>query len=139
MNVENQRDVEVLDRDGYARRQRVTEYKASTRSVIISRVSQLLWLLYGIVAILLTFRFVFRLTGADPSSFVAFIYNITNPLVAPFAGAFAQTEAAGFDTGAVLAVIVYGLVVWAVISLVHILFKGSGGVRRVIKQERIVD
>lgn len=139
MAIENQRDVEVIDGDGYARRQRVTEYKASTRNIVVNRISQLLWLMYGLVAILLTFRFVFRLVGADPSSFVAFIYNITNPLVAPFAGAFAQTEAAGFDAGAVLALIVYGVVVWAVVSLLHILLKDSGGIRRVVSRERIVD
>ncbi|MAU13526.1 MAG: hypothetical protein CL607_27155 [Anaerolineaceae bacterium] len=139
MNIENQRDVEVVDRDGYARRQRVTEYRASTRNIVINRISQLLWLIYGLVAILLTFRFVFRLVGADPSSFVALIYNVTNPLVAPFAGAFAQTEAAGFDAGAVLAIIVYGIIVWAVVSLLHILLKESGGVRRVVSRERIVD
>ncbi len=47
--------------------------------------------IFGLIELALVLRFFFLLFGANPaSSFVAWIYNITYPLVVPFAGIFGQ-------------------------------------------------
>jgi hypothetical protein len=43
--------------------------------------------IFGAIELILGFRFVFLLLGANPDApFVAWIYNMSIPLVAPFAG-----------------------------------------------------
>jgi hypothetical protein len=71
-------------------------------------------------------RFVFQLLGANGSSpFVAWIYNMSTPLVAPFAGIFGQTTnpTAGaisgsvFEPATLVALIVYGLIAGLIVRL----------------------
>ncbi|QPC84469.1 YggT family protein [Phototrophicus methaneseepsis] len=136
MAVENKREVRVATDDGYARRESVVEYNPSTRNVVLNRVSQFLWFVYAIVAVLLMFRIVFRLLDAV-GQFVTLVYDITSPMVAPFIGILPQAEAGGFDVPAFVAIIVYAVVIWALTTFLAILFKDSGGFRRVVRQERV--
>src|SRR5665811_2517997 len=56
----------------------------------------LVYFVFGILDILLAFRFVFKLLGANPSTgFVDFIYNLSAIFVAPFAGIFNTSLAKG--------------------------------------------
>jgi uncharacterized protein YggT (Ycf19 family) len=71
-------------------------------------------LIFGLILLLLGLRIILLLFGANTSSgFVSFIYNASQPFVAPFRGIFpSQYLGSGFfiDTAAILAFIVYGLV-----------------------------
>lgn len=50
--------------------------------------------IFGLIELALVLRFFFLLFAANPqASFVSWIYNITNPLVAPFMGIFGQPGA----------------------------------------------
>lgn len=73
----------------------------------------------GLIIALIGLRFLFRLLGANPANgFVNFIYDVTTPLVAPFAGIFGQSATvvgdgavvrSVFDWTALVALIVYGI------------------------------
>lgn len=73
----------------------------------------------GIVQFLVGFRFVFLLLGANPANaFVAWVYDLSAPLVAPFAGILGQSAtslAEGavvesiFDWTSLIALVVYGI------------------------------
>jgi hypothetical protein len=80
------------------------------------------------VEVLLAFRLVLKLTGANVlSSFVNFIYSISGIFIAPFEGIFRRGYAPGIETTSVLepstlvAIIVYVVVAWGIITLVSIL------------------
>ena len=56
-------------------------------------------LVIGLIEFFLGFRLLFRLLGANPASpFVAWLYDTTGPLLAPFQGMFpvSKLEAGGF-------------------------------------------
>jgi hypothetical protein len=72
------------------------------------------YFLGGVVEILLLFRFVFKMTGADPASgFVSFIYAATNFLVAPYAGFV-------FEPGTLIAMAVYAILAWGIAKIIVI-------------------
>jgi hypothetical protein len=106
---------------------------AKTR-VVVTEVSDtqtlqyLIYLFFGMVEVLLAFRLVLKLTGANVlSSFVNFIYSISGIFIAPFEGIFRRGYAPGIETTSVLepstlvAIIVYVVVAWGIITLVSIL------------------
>jgi uncharacterized membrane protein len=83
-----------------------------------------IWLVLGIVEVLLVFRFVLKLLGANPSSgFVNFVYSVSGPLTAPFRGIFSTPTAQGnittsvFETSTVVAIIVYVIIAWGIVKL----------------------
>lgn len=84
----------------------------------------------GLLEILLAFRLILKLLGANPASgFVTFIYSLTQIFLAPFTAIFRPAIAQGLETKAVLepatiiAMIVYALIAWGLIKLI-LAFKG---------------
>lgn len=69
---------------------------------------------------LLVFRFLLKLTEANPSAgFTSFIYQLSKPFVAPFAAVFQRTNIQGsvFEWTTLLAMIVYWIVAVGIIQL----------------------
>ena len=63
--------------------------KVYEKKKTIFRTYQVIWYILGVIEILLTFRVVLKMLGANISSpFVSLIYVITDPLAAPFRGIF---------------------------------------------------
>jgi uncharacterized protein YggT (Ycf19 family) len=84
---------------------------------------RVLFYLLNILEVLLGLRFLLRLLGANPgSSFVSFIYNITEPFIAPFRGIFSPIVSQGsvLEWSTIIAMIVYALAVYAIVRLVDI-------------------
>jgi len=84
------------------------------------RGTQIVWYLLGLMEVLLAFRFVLRLTGANPEAgFTSFIYGITYVFAAPFLNVFRITQIAGsvFEWTTLLAMAVYGIVAFGLIKL----------------------
>lgn len=69
---------------------------------------------FGTILTLVALRFIFRLLGANPDSAISsLVYNLSQPLVAPFVGLFsnqAQLETARFEVATLIALVVYGLI-----------------------------
>jgi hypothetical protein len=89
-----------------------------------STATNVIWYLVGFVEILLVFRFVLKLFGANPTSgFVHFIYNVTGVLTAPFDNVFGVThQATGdiksvFEPSILVACLVYALIGWGITKL----------------------
>ena len=84
------------------------------------RASQIVYTIGGIIEALILIRLVLELLAANPNAgFTSLIYSITDPLVAPFQGVFPSPQTHGnvLDLAAVLAIIVYALLTWAVARL----------------------
>ncbi|MGA7935939.1 MAG: YggT family protein, partial [Kovacikia sp.] len=78
----------------------------------------------GLLEVLLILRFVLRLTGANAqNTFAQFIYNLSEPFVAPFSTLFiSPTVRDGvniFDVNLMVAIVVYALLGWMAILLVR--------------------
>lgn len=86
----------------------------------------IIYLLYGILAGLLTFRLLFSLLGANRSNgFANFIYSVTGPFVAPFRSLFSVDTTIGdgtkrFELETLVALLVFGLIAWVLVRLVRV-------------------
>lgn len=92
------------------------------------RASQIVYTIGGIVEALILIRLVLELLAANPGAeFTNLVYSITDPLVAPFQGVFPspQTHGSVLDLAAVLAIIVYALLTWAVARLFELIRRRS--------------
>jgi len=110
------------------------------RRGIAAKVSQAIYLIFGIVEAVIVIRFILRLLGANAEAgFASFIYRISNPLVAPFLGLFGAPQINGMvlELEALVAIVVYGLVAWGLAKLAWLLLgETRSGVRT---QSRTVD
>lgn len=104
----------------------VTKRTQSTRSEADPKItiSNIIWYVYGLIAIILTIRFVLKMTGANAgNSFVSLIYSISGIFSTPFDTIFGVTKANSgdvrsvFEPSILVAIIVYGLVAWGIAKL----------------------
>jgi uncharacterized protein YggT (Ycf19 family) len=89
----------------------------------VFRVTQLIYTILGIVEVLLAIRVVMKLLDANPgAAFTAFMYSITDPLVAFFQGVFPEPQSNGsmLELSALLAMAVYALLAWAIVRVIEI-------------------
>lgn len=92
----------------------------SPRTKPLYRGTQVIWYLLGVLEVLLAFRFVLKLLGANPAAgFTDFIYTVTQPFAAPFLSVFrvARVQGSVFEWTTLLAMLVYWLVAWAIVKL----------------------
>jgi len=94
----------------------------------------LFWILWGLLGI----RFLLGLFGANPSAgFAQFIYGITGPFIAPFAGLFGQPRFEGsvLEFNSLIAMLVYALIAWVLVKIVWLTLGDSrSGVRTTSSQ-----
>lgn len=82
--------------------------------------TQIVWYILGIIEVLLAFRFVLKLLGANPDAgFSSFIYGVTHVLASPFLNVFRITQVAGslFEWTTILAMLVYWMVAVGIIKM----------------------
>jgi hypothetical protein len=93
--------------------------------IMTFKVTQLMWLLLGILEAVIALRIGLKLIGANPGSpIVALIYGLTNLFLFPFTGlvtspVFGDME---LELSSMFAMLIYGLLGWAAISLVSVVF-----------------
>ncbi len=101
-----------------------TRTQVSSYGVYSSPVIPAVWWVVGLIDTLIAIRFLLNMFGASTvSAFVRFMYDLTAPLVAPFHGIF-NTAAEGrsiFEPESIVAIIIYTLIGWGVVSLVRLL------------------
>ncbi len=89
------------------------------------KVTQLIWLALGIVQALIAIRIILKLIGANPESpFAAFIYNLSDILLFPFAGLVATPTSGNMmlELSSIIAMIVYALLAWGIERIVWLIF-----------------
>lgn len=85
---------------------------------------QIIYYILGIVEVLLGFRFVLKLLGANSGSgFVSFIYSLSEMFMAPFRAVFPVSAEGGavMEWSVLLAAVVYLVVAWGLANLLRIL------------------
>ena len=84
------------------------------------RGTQIVWYILGLIEVLLVFRFVLRLLGANPDAgFTNFIYGVTHIFAAPFLNVFRISQVSGsiFEWTTLLAMLVYWVLAVGIIQL----------------------
>ena len=83
--------------------------------------SRVVALVFTVIEVLLLIRFIGKLLGANAAQgFVAAIYGITEPLVAPFRGIFTQPDGTQmFEIASLLSIIFFVLIAALVVALVR--------------------
>jgi hypothetical protein len=97
------------------REQRIFTFKAT----------QLIWLLFGILEVLIALRIALMLIGANPNSpIVALIYGFTYLFLFPFNGLVASPTAGNMvlELSSMFAMLIYGLIAWALERTVWLIF-----------------
>lgn len=88
-------------------------------------VSRAIWLVAGVILLLLAFRFLLSLLGANTTnSFANFIYDTSNPFVSPFFGLFNYNNIdygiARFEIYTLVAMLVYAAIAWVLASAANL-------------------
>lgn len=85
------------------------------------------WYLVGFIEVLLAFRLVLKMFGANPNTgFVEFIYSLSGVFGAPFRGIFSAPTTSGdvttavFEPSTLVAMVVYALVGWGIVKLINL-------------------
>ncbi len=116
------REQQVAANDGSV----VTERAQTTKTNVDPKVTiaNIIWYIYGLIAIILAFRFVLKIAGANASNaFVNFIYTVSKVFSAPFDSIFGVTSASSgsvssvFEPSILVAIGVYALVAWGIAKL----------------------
>lgn len=83
---------------------------------------RIVWYVAGVLLVLLAFRFVLALLGANPNNgFANFIYEASHPFVAPFFSLFGynlQYGVSRFETFTLVAMAVYAVIAYGLAKLV---------------------
>lgn len=89
--------------------------------------TRIVYYILGVLEVLLAFRLIFKLLGANPQSpFVSVIYSVSEAFLIPFNGIFRSAVTKGIEAQAVLepttiiAMIVYAIIAWGIVKLIEI-------------------
>jgi hypothetical protein len=114
----------VTTREGSTLKETPEKTEASTSQTV----QYLVYFFFGALEILLTFRLVLKLLGANAlNAFVGLVYGITGIFILPFQGIFHSGLAQGVETTSVfepstlIAIIVYAVIAWGIVKLLSVL------------------
>ena len=96
-----------------------SSYSSTTKPLY--RGTQVVWYILGIIEVLLAFRFILKLLGANPTAgFTSFVYNTTSLFASPFLNVFSITKTAGstVEWTTLLAMVVYWILALGIVKLI---------------------
>ena len=97
------------------REQRIFTFKAT----------QLIWLLFGVLEVLIVLRIALMLIGANPNSpIVAMIYGLTYLVLFPFTGLISSPTVGNMvlEVSSMFAILIYGLIAFGLERTVWLIF-----------------
>src|SRR5688572_17798117 len=89
------------------------------------KLTQLVWLFFGILETLIALRILLKLIAANPNSPIAvLIYAFTDLFLFPFTGLTATPSAGGMvlELSSLFAMVIYGLIAWAIERTIWVIF-----------------
>ena len=95
------------------------------RRILTFKVTQIVWLLVGMLEVLLALRFGLKLIGANPASpFAVALYGFTGLFLYPFATLIGTPAMGGMvlEVSTLIAMAVYALIAWAVERIIFVIF-----------------
>jgi uncharacterized protein YggT (Ycf19 family) len=90
----------------------------------IFRTYQIIWYVLGIIEVVLAFRILLKLLGANMSSgFTNFIYAISGPFALPFAGILrtSVSSVSVLEWSTLIAMAVYAIVAYGIVALFQLI------------------
>ncbi|MDO8498128.1 MAG: YggT family protein [bacterium] len=99
--------------------------KVYDKKKTIFRLNQIIWYILGFIEVLLVFRVVLKMLGANSSvGFTSFIYALTAPLAGPFSGilGISVTGSSMIEWSTIVAAVVYLCVAWGLVYLLDIIY-----------------
>ena len=105
---------------------RTTEHEQGREQRVATfKVTQVIWLLLGLLEAVLALRFVFKLIAVNATNpFATLLYNVTNLFVAPFKSLVGAPAAYGMvlEISTIIAMLVYLLIAWGLERIVNVVF-----------------
>ncbi len=99
--------------------------KVYEKKKTILRFNQIIWYVLGVIEVLLIFRVVLKVLGANQYiGFTSLIYSITAPLALPFSGilGISATGSSILEWSTIIAGIVYLCIAWGLVYLLEIIY-----------------
>ncbi len=98
--------------------------KVFEKKKAIFRTHQVIWYILAVIEVLLGFRMLLQVLGANPTSgFTNLVYALSNPFALPFRGILPFDTSGGsiFEWSTIIAAIVYLVIAYGIIYLLQIL------------------
>jgi hypothetical protein len=117
--------VQVTYDGGVEHRHEIVEDYAAARYDALSKMSQVIWLLFGTLEALIALRIFLKLIAANPASpFAQLVYGITDLFLWPFFGLTVTPAAGGMvlEISSIIAMFVYAVLAWVLIRLLWLFF-----------------
>jgi hypothetical protein len=130
--------VHTTQKGDYEHHEKIVENVGAARRQNVNRLVQFIWLVFGVLEALIGLRFFLMLIAANPaSSFARLVYNFTDLFMLPFSGLTGSPSLGGMvlEIPALIAMFIYALLAWVLVSTVEILFNRSSS-RNVSVYER---
>ena len=99
---------------------------------IAYKVTQFIWLMFGVLEALIGLRIFLRLIAANPANwFAAFVYQLTDIFVWPFQGITIDPALQGFvlEISSFIAMLVYALIAWVLVRFSWLLLYNQASSR----------
>jgi hypothetical protein len=120
---------ETTDREGNLARTKIIRDDTADANYKQNVAQRVIWYVAGVILVLLGFRFILSLLGANQANgFANFIYSVSHPFVAPFFSLFNYNYSYGasrFETYTLVAMAVYAVVAWGLAKLFNINRRGA--------------
>jgi len=117
-------EVVVTHEDGSEHSQREVRYPGARISQVASKISQFIWLVFGILEVLIGIRVVLRLAAANlHNQFAILVNTFTDIFLRPFFGLFGAPAVGGrvLEITSIIAMFVYALIAWVLVKLVRVI------------------
>ncbi len=91
----------------------------------LAKISQVLWFIGHLIALLLGLRFLFLALGANMRGIVLFVYQVSSVFVFPFRGIFPSPREGEFyfDTAAILGILMFYILIFVITSALGLFSK----------------
>jgi uncharacterized protein YggT (Ycf19 family) len=111
---------------------------SNDQRILMEKVTQSVWLAFGVIEGMIALRVLLRLMGANPQNpFAEVVYGLTRPFLLPFATLANQprVEDLVLEVNSIVAMLVYGLIAWVIVQGIRILLDPmrGGSVRGAIR------
>ncbi|GAC1640916.1 MAG: hypothetical protein NVS4B12_02740 [Ktedonobacteraceae bacterium] len=107
-------------------REEVYEDRNQSRTNIRYWITTVTYFVLGVLEVILALRLLFRLLGANQDNgFITFLYGLSHVFVGAFNGIFNDQTIGSrgvFEVSTVIAMIVYALIAWGIVSLGRVAF-----------------
>ena len=125
MTVDHKEKVVVRQQGDHIHEEHIVKDVNMENRQAVYRVTQFVWLLFGLLDVLIGFRIFLKIIGANPGNwFTTFVYQLSDLFLWPFQTITANPAIGGFvfEISSMIALFVYAFMGWAVVKIIWLLF-----------------